>query len=468
MMSDYAQAAESTSHPIKFSLGTGLQLLSPILSQCLETNHELIIVTCFWAKSKSRRDVSSLLRKLSAKALAQKRKIRVRLCMSSVSIIQKLLQTSSPNGMVYLPSKWTNIGLPGPKELQGLEMVVKSVVIKPFSVMHPKFIMIDRRKVFMPSCNVSWENWFEGCIEMEGEIVGNLFDFWTGFWGCGGSELPKNLTGWAPVSLPARYSLYLYELNLANTFRTPTGLSLSSPLPSSPSSPLATPDQSLLGSATFTGLLNPIPRTLLLPSEHHRNPHFYTFTSHISPPPPTALNTFTLDIINAAKSSIYIQTPNLTCRPLIAAVLAALLDRGINVHIITSRSLMILEQFVTAGTITTFEIWKLRRRYHHALKRFHKRRKQDPELGAVQPGKLEVGYFKAKEGAAEGEPVKSHLKLTIVDAEIVLLGSGNMDRASWYTSQELGVAFFSKEMARDIKACVEEGLDGRIESVECG
>lgn len=203
-MSDYAAAAETTSQPIKFTLGTGSQILSTVLSQCLETNHEIIIVTCFWAKSLSRTKVSSLLRKLSEKAIAQKRRIRVRLCLSSVSIVQKLLQNGSLNGMVYLPSKWANIGLPEPVKLQGLEMVVKSVFVKPFSVMHPKFILIDRKRAFMPSCNVSWEEWFEGCIEMEGDIVGKLFDFWKGFWGCGGSQLPRDLTGWSLAALPQR------------------------------------------------------------------------------------------------------------------------------------------------------------------------------------------------------------------------------------------------------------------------
>ena len=63
------------------------------------------------------------------------------------------------------------MGLPAPEELAGLELVVKSVFVRPFSVMHPKFIIVDRKRAFMPSCNVSWEDWFEGCIDMEGAIV---------------------------------------------------------------------------------------------------------------------------------------------------------------------------------------------------------------------------------------------------------------------------------------------------------
>jgi len=68
------------------------------------------------------------------------------------------------------------MGLPAPDELLGLEMVVKMVFVRPFSVMHPKFVLVDRQRAFMPSCNVSWEEWFEGCIEMRGDIAGKLFE----------------------------------------------------------------------------------------------------------------------------------------------------------------------------------------------------------------------------------------------------------------------------------------------------
>jgi phosphatidylserine/phosphatidylglycerophosphate/cardiolipin synthase-like enzyme len=128
---------------------------------------------------------------------------------------------------------------------------------------------------------------------------------------------------------------------------------------------------------------------------------------------------------------------------------------------------MILEQLVTAGTTTEFEVWKLRRRYTGLLNQYHRISKNsDPENPTQKPGELRIGYYHLrKSGKAEEEPVKSHLKLVIADEEITVLGSGNMDRASWYTSQELGVAFFSAEMAEKIRECVDEGLEGRIQYV---
>lgn len=88
---------------------------------------------------------------------------------------------------------------------------------------------------------------------------------------------------------------------------------------------------------------------------------------------------------------------------------------------------MILEQLVTAGTITEFELWKLRRHYTKLLNQYATR--TDPEALELEPGKLRIGYYHARNGEEEEEPVKSHLKLVLVDEEVVVLGSGNMDRA---------------------------------------
>ncbi|KAH9220136.1 hypothetical protein DL95DRAFT_290515 [Leptodontidium sp. 2 PMI_412] len=422
----------STSQPLSFTLGTGSQILSSTLAKCeSQTTHELIIVTCFWAKSPSQAAISSLLRNLSSKGLSQNRKIQVRICFSSRSIVQKLFQTSSLNGKIYPPEAWVGLGLPAPGDLGGLELEVKSVFVRPFSVMHPKFILMDRTLAFMPSCNVSWENWFEGCIEMRGDITEKLFDFWVSFWAQGKTNLPAFL---------------------------PQDIS------SSPVSPTA-PTTSLIKQTNFPLDLTP-PQTILLPSPHNSNPQFRIFFT--PPSPPTPLNLFLLQAFTQANSSIFIQTPNITCAPVISALHSAL-TRGVDIHLITSSRLMILEQLVTAGTITEFEMWKLRRRYRGLCGKFERERKRGFDVesaGRKQPGVLRIGYYHPREGVVgEEEPVKSHLKLVIVDEEVTVLGSGNMDRASWYTSQELGVALFSKEVASEIRKDVDVGLEARVDYV---
>ena len=72
-------------------------------------------------------------------------------------------------------------------------------------------------------------------------------------------------------------------------------------------------------------------------------------------------------------------------------------------------------------------------------------------------------YFTPGEGGVVAVgAVKSHLKMTVVDGEVVVLGSGNMDRASWYTSQEVGVAVFGREVVRMVRGKVDEALRGRV------
>jgi phosphatidylserine/phosphatidylglycerophosphate/cardiolipin synthase-like enzyme len=417
----------TSSTPVSFALGTGSQILSPSLSKCASTQHELIIVTCFWAKSSSQENICSLLLRLSAKAISQNRKIQVRICFSSRSITQKLFQTSKIEGEIYSDSSWVQLGLPSREDLRGLEMVVKSVFVRPFCVMHPKFILIDRKTAFMLSCNVSWENWFEGCVEMEGGVAKSLFEFWIIFWARGIAPLP--------------------------------------PIPADVEGLIVSEDDTtaMIKHIHFPSDF-PAPTTILLPSPHHVDPRFGFFSS--PKPPPTPLNTFLLNLLTNAKHSIFIQTPNLTSPPLISALFLAL-QRGINIHLITSSRLMILEQLVTAGTITEFEVWKLRRRYTHLLSYYHQKSKNpDLENPTQKPGDLRIGYYHVRKGGkAEEEPVKSHLKLVMVDEEVTVLGSGNMDRASWYTSQELGVAFFSREMAGKIRECVDAGLEGRVDYV---
>jgi phosphatidylserine/phosphatidylglycerophosphate/cardiolipin synthase-like enzyme len=421
----------SRTSSLKFKVGTGFQLLSSIFSECEVVRSEIIIVTCFWAKSSSQMALVALLRKLSTRAVEQDRTIQIRLCFSSRSIPQKLFQTSSVEGKIYPPSSWVDMGLPSFSELPGVEMVVKSIFVRPFSIMHPKFIIVDRELAFMPSCNISWENWFEGSLELTGDIVRKLFDFWVAFWERGNGPVFPSLGSSDGTTTGGIQAIYNSEAGIRSGIQTTT-----------------------LGIPSY--LL-----TILLPSPHHINPHFrFLLSSPSPPPPPTPLNTFLLQIIREAKQSIYIQTPNITCFPVIEALFAAL-RRGVHVHIVTNRKLMILEQLVTAGTITEYEIWKFSRRYQRLLKDYT--RNSDLENPMIKPGILNISYYKTRERpVGYSEPVKSHLKLTMVDECITVLGSGNMDRASWYTSQELGIAIISANVTRDVKVVVEKGLDGRL------
>lgn len=400
-----------------FTTGTGEDVFSDtIIPLLLAAKTEIILVTCFWARSPSLAKLSAALVELSRKSLTQGLpKIRVRLCFSSRSLSQKLFHTSQRAGQEYPPSKWASkLGLPAPDQVQGLDLQIKSLFFLPFSVLHPKFVVVDRHVAFLPSCNVSWETWLECCLRVSGPSVANLLDFWADMWEAGD------------------YSR-LHES----------------------------------GESSLEAVTCSLVPSTLLPSPHHRNPHFRPLFLQAPPPPMTPLNLYLLHAFAAAKSSIDITTPNLNCPPVLSALRDAL-ARGVNVCISTSRRMMVAEQLVTAGTVTEYCVWRLVRHYQKLLRKNHHtsitatlpKVTRDVEGGHQPIGCLNIKYFTA---ALDRPEVKCHIKCTIIDDSIVVLGSGNMDRASWYTSQELGIALEDEDAVKRIKQTLSQARQGLFE-----
>ena len=436
----YSRSLITKSTVNSFMTGTGdaiYRSLAPLLET---TNHELILVTCFWARSSSLETLNKVLRNLSHKAICRgTERIRVRLCFSSSSLFQKLFHKQSAEGQIYDQSSWTKqFGLPDPSELGGLDLQIKSIFILPFSVMHPKFIIIDRQTVVLPSCNISWEEWFEGAITCTGPIVDQFTKFYEEYW-----------LRQTPPDLPAttQEDSKPWHANIAETSDLGHANIVTH-----------------FSSTTKSSTISAIP-TVFLPSPHRRNPRFQPFAStELVTAPPTPLNSFVLTLLSKAEKSIRIQSPNVTSPPVLSAILAAL-QRGIDVSILTSSRLMILEQLVTAGTTTSRCINTLIKRYKKLVPCGPT---YDEETAIAMPrlGRLRVSYFEPKGGpkkrGQEGsEPQQSHLKMMIADSEVVVLGSGNLDRASWFTSQELGVAFFDKGFVGQVESMVDQAMEGR-------
>ncbi|KAK5655651.1 hypothetical protein OQA88_5583 [Cercophora sp. LCS_1] len=472
----------SQSTPQSFHLGTGASIFTNILIPAIASaKSEIIIVTCFWAPSKTLSALHDALAKIAGhrRRLVRERQeqsapdlppLRVRICLSSRSIFQKLFHPQSRDGYLYPPSSWQKaLGLPAPDLLEAanIELRVRSLFFLPFSVMHPKFVIVDRQHAFVPSCNVSWEPWLEGCVEFTGDAVVGLLAFYTQTWERH-DELDFRSPG--PAEFAEQSALDLRSAGLAS---------------------IGSPAHCRVALPAFAA---PVP-TVILPSSHHRNPRFRPWPWAKTPEAPkTPLNVALLELFSRAQTSLYVQTPNLTCEPVIAALLDAL-QRGVDVTVVTNRSMMLLEQLVTAGTTTNWCIKSLIRRFHQMGAHVPGRRRgkfswrrgsrngaarQDLEAGALGVGQLRILSFRARratrvddheaqpltsKGDQSEEPVHSHLKLTIIDGEFTVLGSGNMDRASWYTSQELGVLIHAREFAEAIKVGVERVLDDRLDVV---
>ncbi|KIX01738.1 uncharacterized protein Z518_09464 [Rhinocladiella mackenziei CBS 650.93] len=402
---EVSQERQSISHTFPLVTGTGYSIYkSTIVPAIKSAQQEIVVVTCFWAPSATRDELADALRELSKKAIASSRKISVHICFSSSSMARNMLLPTPKAGQAYPPARWKKLGLPGPEELTGLDLRVTRKFFWPFGIIHSKYVIVDRALAIIPSCNVSWERWAEVAIPIRGPVVEHLYSFHSDFWDRdnGRPRAPKGMNS-APSDRTA-----------GSSYRT----ALTTLLPS-PHTPALLPNylhaQSLAGHCPC---IPPVP------------PAF----------PPTPLLTTTHHLLSTARSNITMLTPNLT-EPSVLEALREGLERGVDVRIYTNRSLMTVEQLVTAGNTTP--------RCVEALKK-----------GSQEPGMrgtLDVVYFdddvpqQVPEDRKETIPVKLHAKVTIVDDTRILLGSGNMDAASWKTSQELGILIEREEVVSEFK-----------------
>ena len=72
-------------------------------------------------------------------------------------------------------------------------------------------------------------------------------------------------------------------------------------------------------------------------------------------------------------------------------------------------------------------------------------------------GSLQIGYY-----SPTIKYKRTHIKCSTIDDRVVVLGSGNMDRASWYTSQELGVAIEGEEVVNAAWKAIEGSFEEEI------
>lgn len=416
-VSNASKRCRAPSTALKLTTGTGYTIYSEhIIPAILKAQTEIILVTCFWAASATRDALRDALLELSAKAIRSSTKIRMQICFSSSSLARNMLLPTPKDGQRYKPDEFQKLGLPAFSELPGLDLTIIRKFFWPFGIIHSKYVIVDRKLALMPSCNVSWERWFEAAVSLEGPVVAHLCSFHANFW-TNNRQLPplKPLPGgsYADSHQPSK------------------------PISSLPQTPI------------YTTLL-PSPHTWsLLPA--HLQPKRLISSLPCLPTsspthPPTPLLTTTSHLLSSASQSILMLTPNVTA-PTVLSLLRHALTRGVNITIWTNQKLMTAEQLVTAGSTTPSCLSTLIRN------------------STKTSGQLSVHYFDAASSPGgigaedvdagrkdkERTPIKLHAKVTIVDDERILLGSGNMDAASWGTSQELGVLLESHEIVLAFK-----------------
>ena len=147
---------------------------------------------------------------------------------------------------------------------------------------------------------------------------------------------------------------------------------------------------------------------------------------------------FQIEAISCARKSIFVQSPNLTSHGILKAIKGALL-KSVAVEIYLPRNMMVLDSLITGWATTACRV--------KSLQKWAKKQGQ---------ADLKVNWFKSdnsQEFLVEGE--KSHIKFMVVDEELVVVGSSNLDRASACTSGEVNVAISDAEVARLLIAAVK-------------
>ena len=487
----------STSTPLSYHVGTGRQLLNYVFDSILTgpnaVRHELLFVTCFWAKSTSLSHLTRTLLELNRLRPISRgdrqRKLRVRICVSSLSAFQRLFHTSSENGYTYdnTAAAFKSLGLPSPEELGNLEIVIKSKFFRPLSVLHGKYVIVDRKHLYLPSCNVSWEEWLEGMSVFQGGIVDGFLQYYQRIWetsgglvqlrglneneGDKGDEVDSMIdpsvgaTIWAPKPLP------------------PVSIKFNTDRPS-PTIFLPQPHHATFPALRFVPSLISTLLSKCLP---------FQISPNDIPPPLTAQNVFMAALIRHARNKVFIQTPNLTCPYLLDLIYDRFTATGespVNIEIITCKSMMVLEQLVTTGwggpaskvdgrgknrrwgatteACVNELLWRLSAAHIHedsALNVYYYTPTSDPIPTPIQS--LDVEDMESSYSAWEEIAFarQSHVKALVVNEEVVVVGSANGDRASWFTSGEVNVMVFNGEVARGVREGLVRGVGSRAEKM---
>ena len=239
------------------------------------------------------------------------------------------------------------------------------------------------------------ENWYELAIRLEGDIIQHLLHYYFHYFHPTGGEVPQ-------LSIPP------HPIEMSFNFREQYGMSIY--CLRSDTVPIAF----LSCGPSRSGVL-PFAPIRVIPTR------------------------FQIEAITRARQSIFIQTPNLTSLAIIKALKQALLTT-IQVTIYLPRNMMVLESLVTSWSTT-----KCRVRLLQKWARRH------PETN------LTVEWFQGdsdQEFVVDGD--KTHIKFMVVDEELVIVGSSNLDRASACTSGEVNVAFSDQRLAKEILSAVKK------------
>ncbi|MCJ1308844.1 hypothetical protein MMC25_002499 [Agyrium rufum] len=456
---------------------------------------EVFFATCSWSPSDATHLVSDALKELSKRAGVRGEKVVVKIIYDKASAAQFIHSHQTIKPDVYSGEK---IQLPKPEEVPHLDMEVASLHKPLLGTLHAKFLVVDRKIGIIESNNMEDNANMEMMTHLEGPVVDSLYDCALITWndvlnpplpthnsparqgGLGSSNAANSV--FPPTDQP-QYPTALDTRGQQEIVDEATAAQLPANNPGDPHY-----DDTLVAEITrIQSMYSPKgDESRVAAINRHLNDTSKSKATHTGPEPATGdeftpyiahatesfpiamvsrkpfgpprnsddyvpQNEAFLSLIRNARSSIFIQTPDLNAPPLIPAMTAAI-KRGVEITYYVCLGYNDAGEMMPGqgGTNETFAS------------------KLCEQLSESERTRLNIHWYTAKD---QSKPIHHqfkqracHVKLLIADGHVGVQGSGNQDTQSWYHSQEINVMIDSEATCRKWR----EGIDRNQNTLKYG
>ncbi|GIZ39031.1 hypothetical protein CKM354_000242300 [Cercospora kikuchii] len=439
---------------------------------------EVLLATNFWKKSGASTFVNDALIELSKRAGSRGERVVVKIMFDRGALKQIINNHQNVDSTGWQAA---GVGLPPPEQMPNIDLAIVNFHRPPLGTFHSKFMIVDRQIATVSSNNIQDNDNLEMMTHIEGPIVDSIWETFLVSWHnklepalpC--RETPAALQ--KPPTYQEQTFTALFEPD--GSFRLPEKpieAELPEHMPGDPHYDESMSDEIqrmrsvLKPSEPGEPHVNAVARHLNKPtglsvkataSDRDNNLNFFPFIPlpNVEPVPMAMCsrkpyaninndsvfvpqNEAFLSLIRNAKRTVFIQTPDLNAKPLLAALISAV-KRGIEVT-----------YYVCLGYNDGGELLpgqggtnEMNANYLYS------------KLQADEKPLLKVHYYVA---ADQDHPIHNnfkqrscHIKLMIVDESVAIQGSGNQDTQSWFHSQEVNVMIDSPVICKAWREGIE-------------
>ena len=458
-----------------------VDLIRHMSNVIVRAKKEVLFATCSWSPSDAQKFISDALKELSRRAGARGERVAVKIIYDKASAKQFINNHQKVGPDVYGGEK---IQLPKPEEVPNLDMEVSSLHVPLLGTLHAKFMVVDRQIGIVESNNMEDNANVEMMTHLEGPVVDSLYDSFLITWHdrCD-PPLPTHDSparqGGFSTSNPTDRPEYPTTVDTRGQQEiVHDGTEAKAHLaPHNPGDPhyddsvaaevtriqsMYSPRDNETRVAAINRHLNDTSKSKATATapELEVGDEFTPYITHATESFPIAIvsrrphgppsnsdafvpqNEAFLSLIRNAKSSIFIQTPDLNATHLLPVIVAAV-KRGVEITYYVCLGYNDAGEMMPGqgGTNETFAA------------------KLCGHLSPDERTRLHIHWYTAKD---QSKPIHHqfkqracHVKLLIADGHVGVQGSGNQDTQSWYHSQEINVMIDSEATCKKWREGIE-------------